>query len=48
MTADFATAALNIRRRYLNLLEAALTGDLYRDPAMVSMLSTTQTTGREK
>lgn len=42
MSTDFA-AALGIRNRYLNLLEAALTGSLYKDPSVASML--TETTG---
>jgi O-methyltransferase/8-demethyl-8-(2,3-dimethoxy-alpha-L-rhamnosyl)tetracenomycin-C 4'-O-methyltransferase len=29
--ADFLTAALKIRNRYLNILEASLTGTLYGD-----------------
>lgn len=43
MSTDFLTAALSIRNRYLNLLEAALTGSLHEDPSAASML--TETTG---
>jgi O-methyltransferase len=31
--ADFTTVALKTRARYLNLLEAAIIGELYRDPS---------------
>ena len=41
MTADFLTTALRVRNRYLNLLEAALTGSLYDDPSIASMFSHT-------
>ena len=34
MAADFINTALKVRNRYLNLLEAALTGALYGDPTM--------------
>jgi O-methyltransferase len=41
MTTDFLTTALRVRNRYLNLLEAALTGSLYDDPSIASMFSHT-------
>jgi hypothetical protein len=46
MSTDFLTAALSIRNRYLNLLEAALTGSLPQDPSAASMRPTTGTHNR--
>jgi O-methyltransferase len=46
MSTDFA-AALSIRNRYLNLLEAALTGSLHKDPSVASMLAETTGTYNE-
>ena len=34
MAADFIATALRVRQRYLNLLEAALTGVLHQDPSI--------------
>jgi O-methyltransferase/8-demethyl-8-(2,3-dimethoxy-alpha-L-rhamnosyl)tetracenomycin-C 4'-O-methyltransferase len=34
MAADFISTAIRVRQRYLNLLEAALTGMLHEDPSM--------------
>lgn len=45
MSTDFL-AALSIRNRYLNLLEAALTGSLHEDPSAASMLPTAGTYNR--
>lgn len=46
MAADFLTTALSVRNRYLNLLEAALTGTLSEDPSVASMLATVGTYNR--
>lgn len=44
MPPDFLTAALRLRNRYLNLIEAALTGTLYDDPSIASIFPWTSGT----